>query len=85
MVGVAAIVVAVACLFVSYAILVTSDGKTSASWSLQPTVYLAVATAISNTALNGALAQAAPISWWYVVLWMDPIGDADVSNIGIKR
>ena len=64
MVGLAAIVVAIACLFVSFSILVTSNGQTSASWSFQPTVYLAIATAISNTALNGALAQAAPISWW---------------------
>lgn len=84
MVGLAAILVAIICMFVSLSVLVTSDGKTSASWSLQPTVYLAVATALSNTALNSALVQAAPISWWYVVLLIDPVGVTEFRDPGVK-
>jgi hypothetical protein len=61
----AALLVAVVCLFVSLGIILGSKGAPVDSWYFQPTVYLTIATAVSNTALNAALAQAAPISWWY--------------------
>ena len=63
--GIAALGVAVVCLFASLGILLGSNGEPYENWHFAPTVYLAIATAISNTALNCALAQAAPISWWY--------------------
>ena len=65
LIGIAALLVAVICLFISLGILLGSDGAPVDAWYFQPTVYLAIATAVSNTALNAALAQAAPISWWY--------------------
>jgi hypothetical protein len=65
LIGIAALFVAVVCLFASLGVLLGSRDAPVDSLYFQPTVYLAIATAMSNTALNAALAQAAPISWWY--------------------
>lgn len=35
------------------------------SWTVQPTVYLAIAAAISNSAVAFAHARAVPVAWWY--------------------
>ena len=64
-VGLAALSIAVACLFASLGVLLGSRGEPVSAWYFAPSVYLAVATAVSNTALSAALAQAAPIRWWY--------------------
>lgn len=64
-VGLAALGIAVVCLFASLGILLGSRGEPVSAWYFAPSVYLAIATAISNTALSAALAQAAPIRWWY--------------------
>ena len=64
LIGLAALGLSVFCLVASLAILIGSNGEPTASWHFQPTVYLAIATAVSNKALYGALAQAAPIAWW---------------------
>ncbi len=64
-IGLGAVGLAIACLFASLAVLLASNGQPVTAWLIQPTVYLAIATAVSNTALSCALAEAAPISWWY--------------------
>src|ERR1700761_5280866 len=63
-IGLGAIGIAILCLFTSLGVLLGSNGTPIDGWAFQPTVYLAIATALSNTALHCALAQAAPISWW---------------------
>ena len=64
-VGLAALTITIVCLFASLGILLGSRGEPVSAWYFPPSVYLAIATAISNTALSAALAQAAPIRWWY--------------------
>lgn len=68
MIGIASGVVAILALLVSLAILLGSDGQPTSTWYFQPTVYLAIATAVSNAALRSSFAQAAPISWWHSAL-----------------
>ena len=63
--GIAALMISLICIAASLSILLGSRGEPVSSWYFKPTVLLAIATAISNTALNCALAQAAPISFWY--------------------
>ena len=63
--GIAALLISLICVVASLGILLGSRGKPVSSWYFKPTVLLAIATAVSNTALNCALAQAAPISFWY--------------------
>lgn len=60
-----ALFVAICCMSFSLAILIASNEKPIVSWPTQPTVYLAVAAAISNTAVAIAYAQASAIAWWY--------------------
>lgn len=67
-IGIAALVCTILCMFWSLGILIGSNGAPTETWYFQPTVYLAIATAISNMALQCALTQAAPISWWYKAL-----------------
>jgi hypothetical protein len=78
LIGVMALLTAIICLLVSLAILKASDGDPTNSWSFQPTVYLAIATAISNAALQCALSQAAPISWWYKALQGRAVKDLEL-------
>jgi hypothetical protein len=47
------------------AILLVSNNQPVANWPIQPTVYLAIVTAVANSALALARAQAVPVSWWY--------------------
>ena len=76
--GLAALGLTILCLFVSLAVLLGSHGQSEASWYFQPTVYLAITTALSNTALNCALAQAAPVSWWHKALRGSTIRDLEL-------
>ena len=46
------------------AILIASNGKPTADWSVQPTVYLAIASAVTNILLHFALAEAVNVAWW---------------------
>lgn len=66
--GVLFLLITICCLIASLVILNISDGDNADKWTFQPAVYLAIATAMSNTALQCALSQAAPISWWYKAL-----------------
>jgi hypothetical protein len=45
-------------------ILVTSNGKPQDSWKVQPSVLLAISSAISTGLLRFALAEGAAITWW---------------------
>ena len=50
--------------FASYAVLKGSDGDAVENWKYQPTVYLAILTAISNKALAFAMVQGTVITFW---------------------
>lgn len=60
--GIAALCVAISCVFASLAVLVASDGQAVKDWSIQPTVYLAIVTAIANMSLALARLEAVPVS-----------------------
>lgn len=78
LIGMLALVLTIICLLVSFAILQASHGHATINWDFQPTVYLAIATAVSNTALSCALALAAPISWWYKALRGSTVMDLEL-------
>ncbi|KAL8995845.1 MAG: hypothetical protein Q9169_004497 [Polycauliona sp. 2 TL-2023] len=46
------------------AILYISNNKPVQEWSVQPTVYLAIASAATNILLHFALTQAVTVAWW---------------------
>lgn len=79
LIGIISMLVAVMALLVSLSILLVSDGQAVADWYFQPTVYLAIATASVNAALQCALAQAAPISWWYKALRGSTVQDLELN------
>jgi hypothetical protein len=62
--GLLALLGASLCMATSLIILVVSDGKTTTSWNVQPTVYLAIASALGAACIRVALSRAAPIAWW---------------------
>ena len=62
--GIFALIVALCCLFASLGILLLSDGQAVESWPIQPSVYLAIIAALTNSGLHIGRAQAVPIAWW---------------------
>ncbi|KAK3116143.1 hypothetical protein LTR53_003816 [Teratosphaeriaceae sp. CCFEE 6253] len=62
--GILALCITIASVFFSLAILVASDNQPITRWTVQPTVYLAIASAVANAALAYAHARAVPIAWW---------------------
>ncbi|MCJ1340724.1 hypothetical protein MMC09_006020 [Bachmanniomyces sp. S44760] len=48
----------------SVAILIASNGKPIASWTFQPTVYLSIASTLTNIMISFALSQGVNIAWW---------------------
>ena len=52
----------------SYAVLAASNGDEVINWKYQPTVYLAILTAISNKALAFAAIQGVVVTFWLRVL-----------------
>ena len=44
--------------------LLLSNGRPVASWRVQPTVLLAIFTAVANSVLAFALAEGVALSWW---------------------
>jgi hypothetical protein len=73
-----AITVTILSLMFSSLILITSNGEPTATWKIQPTVYLAIATAISNASLQCALTIAAPVSWLYKALRGSTVEDLEI-------
>ena len=61
LIGIAALGVALVCVFGSLATLTFSDGKAVADWPIQPTVYLAAITAIANSAIAFAHLEAVQV------------------------
>ena len=48
----------------SLLVLLMSNGREVISWKIQPTVYLAILTAIGNSAIRLAATQGAMVVWW---------------------
>jgi hypothetical protein len=63
--GLFALLLAATCALFSLAVLLASKDQPVSRWPVQPTVYLAIASAVSNTAIGFAHTQAVPIAWWY--------------------
>ncbi|KAI9745789.1 MAG: hypothetical protein M1835_002533 [Candelina submexicana] len=61
--GISALIGAVLCAAASTAILLASDGKVN-DWRLQPTVYLAITSALSSILVHYALSVGVSNSWW---------------------
>ena len=66
--GFGALCITLLCTIGSIVVLRLSDGKSVSSWSIQPTVWLALASALSNSSLRFAFSQGVTISWWGKVL-----------------
>ncbi|KAE8344342.1 hypothetical protein BDV24DRAFT_160485 [Aspergillus arachidicola] len=62
--GISALLGVLACLIYNITILLTSNGKPQNSWKVQPSVPLAISSAISTGLLRFALAEGAAITWW---------------------
>ncbi|MCJ1390175.1 hypothetical protein MMC18_003033 [Xylographa bjoerkii] len=73
--GFVALWTSVSMMAVTAAILATSNRSPVTDWSIQPTVYLAVSTAICNFALQLAFCHGVTISWWYKALQGGTIAD----------
>ncbi|KAK4897559.1 hypothetical protein LTR27_004703 [Elasticomyces elasticus] len=63
--GLLALLLVLGCVFFTLAILIASDKRPIDSWSVQPTVYPAIAAAVANSAISYAFAQATVIAWFY--------------------
>lgn len=68
LVGLAALAFAVLQVFASYAVLRASDGDAVTDWKYQPTVYLAILTAISSNVLAFAMVQGSIVTFWLKAL-----------------
>ncbi|KAK5695177.1 hypothetical protein LTR97_008683 [Elasticomyces elasticus] len=75
--GLLALIVSIACMLVSLAILLASDDQPVTDWTVQPTVYLAIASALANTALGFSRFYAVPLAWWYSVSRGNSIKDLE--------
>ena len=73
--GLCALGISVFCMVVSIAVLVMSNDRPVTSWWIQPTVFLAAASATANISLQFALAEGVTISWWYKALRGGTLGD----------
>lgn len=62
--GISALVLVILCIGGDLVVLMMSNGKTVSSWHVQPTVLLAIFSAVANTSLAFALAQGVTLSWW---------------------
>ncbi|KAE9364987.1 hypothetical protein N431DRAFT_446700 [Stipitochalara longipes BDJ] len=74
-IGAGALIISVACMISSIVVIKISDGQPVADWNVQPTVYLAIFSAILGLALQAAHAQGAIIAWWCSALRGCTIGD----------
>jgi hypothetical protein len=64
LVGTFASLLSIAGIVLSIAILLSSNGKSIDSCKFQPTVYLSVASTLTNISLHTALVQGISIAWW---------------------
>lgn len=62
--GLGAMLGALVSFIVAIIILVESDGEPTSIWIVQPSVYLAIASAFTNVLLYFAFKQAVTVAWW---------------------
>ena len=62
--GLGALLVAALGVVAATIVLVKADGQPTSNWVLQPTVYLAIASAVTNIALHFALSEGITVAWW---------------------
>jgi Protein of unknown function (DUF3176) len=55
-------------LILMISVLISSNNRPITEWPIQPSVYLAIGTAVTNILLAHALSQAATIAWWVKAL-----------------
>jgi hypothetical protein len=65
--GFGALLVSFLCIVGPIIVLILSNQQPVTDWKVQPTVILAIFSAIFNLAIVYALSQGAEISWWYVL------------------
>ena len=75
--GMASLIVSVLAMLASLLVLLISNQQPVKSWKIQPTVYLAIASAIAAISLRFAKTRAAPISWWHHTLMGSKIRDLE--------
>ena len=63
--GLCCMLIAMLSILVSLAILVGSRGSATADWTVEPSAYLAICTAIANQSLRFAAFQGVIIAWWF--------------------
>ena len=73
--GLCALGISILCMAVSIGVLIKSNGQPVVYWPIQPTVVLAVTSALANVALRLALAKGVPITWWDKAMQGGTIGD----------
>lgn len=66
--GICALLLAILGLMVALAILISSRDEPKKSWSVPPSSWLAVTTAVSNQALRFAALEGVAIAWWFKAL-----------------
>ena len=72
--GLAALLLSFAQIFAAYGVLKGSDGALVTSWKWQPTVYIAILSAVSNKALAFAAVQGTVVTFWLRVLHGTTLG-----------
>jgi hypothetical protein len=63
-IGIAALFTVIVAAAAMVLILALSNNQHIEGWSVQPTVYLAIASTVANIALHLALSQGVTIAWW---------------------
>ena len=66
--GLFSIMLAIGSILAALGILVGSRGAAKDSWSVPPSTYLAICTAVANQALRFAAFQGVVVTWWYGAL-----------------
>ena len=62
--GLCALILSVAGAVVAFAILAVSNGDEVKHWRFQPTVYISIASTVTNITLTYALFEGVSVSWW---------------------
>ena len=78
--GLCALILSIAGVIVAVAILAVSNGDEVKHWRFQPTVYLAIASTVTNITLTYALFEGVSVSWWCKAL-KDGTTAADLHRI----
>ena len=78
--GLCALILSIIGVVVAVAILVVSNGQEVKHWRFQPTVYLAIASTVTNITLTYALFEGVSVSWWCKAL-KDGTSAADLHRI----